>query len=320
MRLTCRKGATMKILISNIYNDNHNLFTDNTFLASDDRLTDILELGEDLDLIVEMTYGNREIFKRYLNEDNDEIFVYDLSKIHKSVYATIIENLLKYKLMLQTDAEIQDVNPLHQFYEKKEIGERVRENDVASRVDTTTHGTVNNTKTFGDVGQTTVHGTINGTSTYGQVTEQNVVGQAVNSTQLGAREQTDAVTSFSSSTFENTDKTTQAQTTDQQTLGSHTDTITTSHATPDSEQITQGNDTVTTTHGNDTEQITRGNDSLTHGAHKDTITDTASEDERYGYTDITKELDKRRTYATRNTLNEIIRDVINGVTYGVYTF
>ncbi len=310
----------MKIIIDSIYNDSNNLFKNNALLNADNRMTDITAMSDDLDLIAEMTYGNREIFKRYLKEDNDECYVYDLPKIHKSVYATIVENRLKYDLMIQADETILDVNPLDQFYEKKIIGERVRENDIASRVDTTTHGTVNNTRTFGDVDETTTHGTINGTTTYGQVTEQNVVGQAVNSVQNGAREQTGAVTSFSSSTFENTDKTTQASTTDTTTLGSHTDTLTTSHATPDSEQITQGNDTNKTTRGNDTEQITRGNDSVTHGAHKDTITDTESVDERMGYNDAVETLDKRRSYARRNVLNEILSDVINSITYGVYTF
>ena len=310
----------MKTTIDSIYNDSNNLFTNNALINADDRLTEIANLSDDLDLIIEMTYGEREIFKRYLKEDDDECYIYNLPKIHKSVYATVVENLLKYTTMLQADEEFKDVNPLHQFYEKKIIGERVRENDIASRVDTTTHGTVNNTKSFGDVGETTVHGTINGTTTYGQVTEQNVMGQAVNTMQNGARETTNGVTSFSSDTFKNTEKQTNATVTDTQTIGSHTDTVTTSHATPDSEQITQGNDTVTTTHGNDTEQITRGNDSVTYGAHKDVITDTESIDERMGYNDLTGSLEQRRNYVKRNTLNEIINDVINSVTYGVYTF
>ena len=310
----------MKITIDSIYNDSNNLFKNNALINADERLTDIANLSDDLDLIVEMTYGERELFKRYIKEDNTECYVYDLTKIHKSVYATIVENLLKYTAMLQADEEFSDVNPLHQFYEKKIIGERVRENDIASRVDTTTHGNVNNTRTFGDIGETTVHGTINGTTTYGQVTEQNVMGQTINTMQNGARETTNGVTSFSSDTFKNTEKQTNATTTDTQTLGSHTDTLTTSHATPDTEQITQGNDTVTTTHGNDTEQITRGNDSVTHGAHKDVITDTESIDERMGYNDIVSALEQRRNYVKRNTLNEIINDVINSVTYGVYTF
>ena len=276
----------MKIQINNIYADNHNLFTNNALLSNDNRLTEIVALANDLDLITELTYGEREIFKRFLKDDDVECYVYDLPKIHKSVYSTIVENLLKYTLMLQADETVQDVNPLEQFYEKKITGERVHTDDIASRVDTT------------------VHGNITTTDTYATVTEQNVVGQAVNTVQNGAREQTGAVTSFSSSTFENTDKTTQAQATDTQTLGTHTDTITTS---VDSEHP-------------DTHQTVRGNDTLTHGAHKDTITDDESIDEKSGYNDAVGMLEKRRSYVKRNTLNEIISDVINGVTYGVYTF
>ena len=273
----------MKITIESIYNDNHNLFTNNVLLNSDDRLTDIADMAGDLDLIVEMSYGNREIFKRYLQEDDTECYIYDLTKIHKSIYATIVENLYKYETLLQSDEVLKDTNPLHQFYEKDIIGERVRENDMASRVDTTSHGTINKT------------------NTYGQLQEQLVAGQAVNSLVNGARETTDAVTSFSSSSFENTDKQTTASVTDTETLGTHTDTN-------------------TTTRGNDTEQLTHGNDSITHGAHKDTITDTESIDEKMGYNDVTTALEKRRTYVKRNTINEIISDVINGITYGLYTF
>ena len=276
----------MKIQISNIYADNFNLFTNNSLLNNDARLVDIVGLANDLDLITELTYGEREIFKRFLKDDDVECYVYDLPKIHKSVYATIVENLVKYTLMLQADETIQDVNPLEQFYEKKITGERVRTDNIASRVDTTTHGNITTTET------------------YATVTEQNVVGQAINTVQNGAREQTGAVTSFSSSTFENTDKTTQAQVTDTQTLGTHTDTTTTS---------------VDTEHP-DTQQTVRGNDSLTHGAHIDTITDDESTDEKSGYNDAVGNLEKRRSYVKRNTLNEIISDVINGVTYGVYTF
>ena len=39
-----------------------------------------------------------------------------------------------------------------------------------------------------------------------------------------------------------------------------------------------------------------------------------------GYNDAVKTLEQRRNYVKRNTLNEIISDVINGVTYGIYTF
>lgn len=273
----------MKITIDSIYNDNNNLFTNNALINADDRLTEIAGLSDDLDLIVEMTYGEREIFKRFLKEDDDECYIYDLAKIHKSVYATVVENLLKYTTMLQADEEFKDVNPLHQFYEKKIIGERVRENDIASRVDTTAHGTINVTNTYGDVNT------------------ENITGQAQNTMVNGARENTGAVTSFSSSSFENTEKSTLSQVTDTETLGTHTDTS----------EMTRGNDTT---------QTTRANDSITHGAHKDVITDTESIDERMGYNDLTGSLEQRRNYVKRNTLNEIISDVINSVTYGVYTF
>lgn len=291
----------MKIRIEDIYNDNQTLFTNNNLINSDERLNDITDLNADLDLIIEMSFGNREIFKRFLSEDDTEIYKYNLSKIQKSIYATLVENLLKYETMLKADEEFDDIDPSKQFFEHDVIGERVRENDIKSRVDTTTHGNVNTTKTFGDVAETNTHGTINTSM---------VTGQAVNTMQNGQRVSTDAVTSFSNSTFKDTDKSTVSQTTDTQTLGTHTDT----------EQITQGNDGTTTTHGNDTEQITRGQDSVNYGAHKDVITDTESVDEKWGFNDLVGNLESRRRYVNRNTLNEIINDVLNSFTYGLYTF
>lgn len=273
----------MKTTIDSIYNDGQTLFSNNALLNNDERLTDIVVMSQDLDLISEMSYGARELFVRFLNDDNTDVYKYNLSKIHKSIYATVVENMVKYQTMLNNDEMIIDNDPTKQFYEKSIIGERVRENDIASRVDTTTHGTINTT------------------SSYGDINVENVTGQSQNTTQNGARENTNATTSFSTDTFKSTDKVSSASTTDTQTFGSHTDTS-------------------ETTHGNDTEQITRGNDSLTHGAHKDVITDTESIDEKFGYTDAIGQLEKRRNYVNRSTLKEIVNDCINGISYGLYTF
>lgn len=273
----------MKMTIDSIYNDNQTLFTNNDLLNNDERLTDIVAMSQDLDLITEMSYGAREIFLRYLKEDNHEIYKYNLSKIHKSIYSTILENMIKYQTMLNNDSALIDSDPTKQFYEKSIIGERVRENDFASRVDTTSHGTINTT------------------SSYGDVNIENVTGQSQNTTVNGARENTNSKTSFSTDTFKNTDKVASASATDTQTIGGHTDTS-------------------ETTRGNDTEQITRGNDSLTHGAHKDVVTDTESIDEKFGYNDFVGQLEKRRNYISRSTLKEIVNDCVNGISYGLYTF
>ena len=117
----------MKITIDSLYNDHNNLFADNAMLNADERLSNIASLSDDLDLIVEMTYGSREFFKRFIKEDTNEVYIYDLSKIHKSVYATLVENNLKYQAMIFADEKFVDSDPLEQFYEKKIIGERVRE-------------------------------------------------------------------------------------------------------------------------------------------------------------------------------------------------
>lgn len=255
----------MKILISDIYKDNNTIITDNTYINDDERMSSLTDLSADLDLILETNYGARELLKKYLVEDDTEVYKYDLSKVHKAVYACYVLNHKKYELMLKTDTQVDSVNPLEQFKTETTYGEKVSRDNIAGRVDTTIHGDVDTTTN---------------------------IGQSTETSNLGARDVTNSVTSFSSSTFNDTDKSVQSLTQD------------------------------STIYGNrqDTEKIERGNDTITRGAHNDTHTDEEHTTTVVGYRDETEGLVELREYSRQNTLKEILNDVINTISYGMYLF
>ena len=197
----------MKITIDSIYDDGYTLFTNNALLNSDDRLSDIMQYKNDLDLIAEMHFGARELLRRNIKADNEHVFVYDLSKISRHIYACMVENMTKYNTLLST-LEYTDVEPTKEYYEKYTHGENVKTRDVGEKIDTFS---------FGDVDTTTN------------------LGASSESTTNGARENTASVTSFSSSTFEPTDKQNSASVTDTTQYGAQINT----------DKVTHGNDTKT---------------------------------------------------------------------------
>lgn len=198
----------MKYKISNIYDDGYTLIQGNALLTSDERFADILERAVDLDIIIEEDFGNRELFKSMLKEDNVEVYTYNMSKIYRSIYACFLANMTKYNNILSTLEAVEDYNPSNEYQETKTFGEREKINE---------HGAKNETRTYG---------TINTTSNTGSSTD---------STTNGQRQETTAVSpSFGGSSFTPTGQDTGASSTDSTTYG----------ARSDSEQITHGNDTV----------------------------------------------------------------------------
>lgn len=186
----------MKVRIDDIYTDNHTLFTDNTLLNNDERLADIMQFKEDMDLIAEMSFGARELLRRNIKEDTQHVFIYDLNKINRHIYACMVENMHKYNVLLAS-LEYEDVEPNKEYYEKITHGEDVKTNVYGAKTDTTTYGDVN---------------------------VERVAGATSESTTQGARENTSSVTSFSSDTFNPTDKATSAQAVDTTQFGSQTNT------------------------------------------------------------------------------------------------
>ena len=130
------------------------------------------------------------------------------------------------------------------------------------------------------------------TTTHGDKEVTNVIGSSTDTNTAGAREVEQSVTSFSNDTYKPTSKTEEPQTTDTVVYGTHTDVQTTEHE----------------------------NDTLTHGAHTDTFTEEEHEVTKEGYKDGGKEIERLRTYATQNTLKEIINDCVNHISYGMYLF
>lgn len=252
----------MKIKLHDIYDDNHNLMVDNPLVNADDRLEFITDLSVDIDLIAEMSFGERELLKKFLQYDETEIYTYKLGTIHKAVYACLLEHLTEYVLLLKTDEKIKNYDPLKQF-------ERV-----------TVYGEQNETKTMGERVDTVEMGERSTTTNVGSSTD------TVNS---GERTATGSVTSFSSNTFNPTEKTETEQVTDSTVYGARTDTVLESANEDSRTKGEQVDETV-----------------------KDTHTDRVS-----GYENGVEELEKVSNFRV-NTVNKIVNDIVNSVTYGLY--
>lgn len=289
----------MKIRVNNIYDDNHTLFASNTLISSDDRLSDINDMVNDLDLVASTDFESREIVERYLKPDNSEYRVYDLTKIHRAIYSCLVQNLTKYTALLESDNLLDGDIFRAEYGETITHGENVKTYDYASRVDTTAHGNIANTKQYGATQKTNTYGDIDTTDNIGATTE---------STTVGARQNTSAVTTFDSATFNDTDKTSSTSANDSTSLSAQTNTS----------KVTHGNETESNATHTDTENITHGNDSVTHGAHKDTVTDDETIDTKEGYRDLMGNVDRVRRIYSRSVLKEIVTDCINHFTYSCY--
>ena len=197
----------MKIRIDDIYNDGLTLFSGNTLLQNDERLTDIVALSGDLDLIAEEHYGARELLRRMVKEDTTDVLKYDITKINRHIYATMVENLTKYSVLL-TNQSYATSTPDSEYHDVYVKGENIKTYDYDSRVDTTTYGTINVTETQGAT--------------------------SVNN-QTGARDNTESVTTFDNGLYAPKDRNQSAQATD----------VTTYNAQTNTGQSTRGNDVKT---------------------------------------------------------------------------
>lgn len=312
-----KRVKIMKIRVNNIYDDNHTLFASNTLISSDDRLSDISDMVNDLDLIASTDFESREIVERYLKPDNSEYRVYDLTKIHRAIYSCLVQNLTKYTALIESD-NLLNGNIFRQEYGEEIVhGESIKTLDYASRVDTTAHGNIANTKQYGATQNTKQYGATQKTNTYGDIDTTDNIGATTESTTVGARQNTSAVTTFDSAIFNDTDKVSSASANDSTSLSSQINTSKVTHGN-ETESTTTHTDTTSDIAHTDTENITHGNDTVTHGAHQDTITDDETIDTKEGYRDLMGNIDRVRRIYSRSVLNEIVTDCINHFTYSCY--
>lgn len=291
----------MKIRIDDLYNDDENIFADNTYILNDPRMSTIATLVNDLDLIAQFSYGTREIFKRFLKHDDTEVYIYDLAKIKKATYACIVGNLTKYNVMLNADDAITDIDPTVQFSKTTVYGEQEKETAYGATTDTTQYGQKERTDTIASRVNTTQHGT--------KTTTDNI-GSATDTMSNGARTSTGSVTSFSSDTFHDTEKAIENAVIDTTQYGSHTDT----------RQESQLNDVVTDDAHTDRFTDASHTDTHTKNTHTDTTTNATHTDSVTGYNDGVESVEKYYRYSVHNTVKEIVNDVVNTITYNMYLF
>lgn len=291
----------MKNRIDDIYNDGETIFTDNTYILNDPRMSIITPLINDLDLITQFSYGTREIFKRFLQHDDTDVYVYDLVKIKKATYACIVDNLTKYNVMLNADDAITEIDPTVQFSKTTVYGAQEKATAYGATTDATQYGQKERTDVIASRVNTTQHGT--------KTTTDNI-GSATDTQSNGARTSTGAVTSFSSDTFHDTEKATENAVVDTTQYGSHTDT----------RQESQLNDVVTDDAHTDRFTDASHTDTRTKSSHTDTTTDATHTDHVTGYNDGVESIEKYYRYSIHNTVKEIVNDVVNTITYNMYLF
>lgn len=290
----------MKYKITNIYDDNHTIISDNPLLLADDRLADLMERANDLDIIIEADFGERELLTSMLKEDSAEVYIYNLNKIYKSVYAVFLANLTKYNTILEVLEQLEAYEPTNEYGEEKVFGERVKENE---------HGAQSTTNTYGTLNKSLVHGAQSTTNTYGNINKTVNTGASTDSTTNGARENTQSVNPSFGNAFSNTGKDSATASTDSTTYG----------ARSDSEQTTRGTDTIAHATYTDQDTTTRGQDTTARATYKDTETQPETIDTITGYKNLLKNISDKYGIVNRIDLIKLIaNDVVNQISYAIY--
>lgn len=268
-----------KMYIEDIYDDNAHLFVNNSSITTDATLTFILPYLATLDNIMEFKHG-RQLFDRYLDENRD----YKLDKIKRTVYVNLITNKYKYEKLISLDET--NYNPLDEYDVIKQYG-----------VDKTTsnYGIDKTTNVFGQDKKTSNYGEDKTTLDVGATTTTNTTAPRTDTS-------TDYSTAFDSAVEKVTAKTTNttAQTVDTIGVSAHTD-----ETTRDARTDTSTRDART--------------DTSTKDAKVDTSTRDARTDSESGRrTNAMDLIAKARGVASHNTLNVIINDTLNMLTYAMY--
>lgn len=268
-----------KMYIEDIYDDNAYLFANNSSILADSSLTFILPYLNTLDNIMEFRHG-RQLFDRYLDEYRD----YKLDKVKRAVYINMVTNKYKYEKLISLDET--NYNPLDEYDVIKQYG-----------VDKTTsnYGIDKTTKAYGEDKTTSNYGEDKTTLDVGETT-------TTNTTAPRNETSTDYTTAFDTAVEKETGKTTSAtnQTVDTIGVSSHID-----ETTRDARTDTSTRDART--------------DTSTRDAKVDTSTRDARTDSESGRrTNAMDLINKQRNIANHNTLNIIIDDTLNMLTYAMY--
>ena len=313
------KGARkMKYKIINIYDDFKTLIEENTYLLADARFNDLMEFAQDLDLIIAEDFGERELFVKLLKHDDDEIFIYDLPRIYRSIYAMFLANYNKYMSLMSALDLFENYDPDADYFEQKTWGEKEKTNQYGAISKSDVHGARSESDVHGARSESDVHGAQSVTKTYGNINKTINTGAATDSTTNGARENTNAVVPSFSDSFSNKDKTSQAQAIDSTTYGARSDSEQTTHAN-DSESKTGFTDSHTAQAFTDSHTAQAFTDSHTQNARTDKQTETQTIDTKSGYNNRISQIENITNYAKRiDFVRTIAADIANQITYNYY--
>lgn len=347
----------MKHRVNDIYNDSLKLFSTNTYITTDDKLSFMSDDLNTFDLIAKYDYGAREILTQFLDDTELD---YKISDIHEAIYMNMLKNLRKYSLLYSSDLEGEDIVPSADYKITRQYGEEEKhfsygqksaQDSFSQKQDTNVYGSKQDSTAYGSKETTTVYGSEQDSTTFGSKETTNVYGQKTTTDNLGQGQQT--VTSAPRTTNSQDQRTTFDSEIDYDTTHNITTTVQTIDTTVDASKVNstqESTHTDTTTEGSHTDSIVKGQhtdtvtegthtDTYTEGTHTDTITEGAHTvtkteqqhsdnvvydehtDNVYGYKgNPIKNIQTFRKYLDDNTLKTIVAECINTVTYSIYMY
>ena len=134
----------LKHRIHDIYKDSSKLFSTNTLITNDDRLSFMSEDLDTFDLIAKYDFGAREILTQFLD---DEDLDYKLNDIHEAIYMNMLKNLRKYLLFYKADEAGNEVIPSYDYKITREYGEEEKHFNYGEKTVTETLGDAEQTIT-----------------------------------------------------------------------------------------------------------------------------------------------------------------------------
>lgn len=141
----------LKHRIYDVYKDNYKLFSTNNYILNDESLSFLANDLETFDLICKYDYGVREILVSFL--DSHELD-YNLQDMQEAIYMNLLKNYRKYKLLYESDAAGQLINPSNDYKITRQYGEEEKHFNYGARSAQDSYSSKQDTNVYGQ-GQST---------------------------------------------------------------------------------------------------------------------------------------------------------------------
>lgn len=312
----------LKHRINDIYKDSSKLFSTNSYIIADEKLSFMADDLSTFDLIAKYDYGAREILTQFLDDTELD---YKLSDIHEAIYMNLLKNLRKYSLLYSSDSTGAEVIPTDDYRITRQYGEEEKHFNYGAKSGTDSFSAKETTNAYGAKSGTDTFSAKETTNAYGSKTTTDTLGQAQQTVTTAPRstDSQDSRTTFDdantdfdttknvTSTIQTVDTIADAQRSNSRQEGQHTDTM------------NEGSHSVQKSENQHTDTINEGQHTVTktEATHSDGVVYDEHTDNVYGYKgNPVKNLQTFRKYLDDNTIKTIVAECINTVTYSIYMY